>query len=286
MSSEEEEANSVVESTSNDEEVPVTNVDGDDNQEKQAKPQNKKSGKKESKPLKQQIISRDDYHSRSTRAMTKELISLTKSLKKMAKERPKTDSKPFTPNIYNNLKPYYSTDTTWFLFKHPEPFELAGHGQRPTAVGLVEPRISLNMDMKFESVVRTVHPQYKRRKSPRKKADRVNLVDDKESRSNGGSNIIQFPKIQPATISVRGRGQYVDYKDLPKIRDEMRREYNLRRAKRQQIEGQKVIDDFERSKLNELKTRISATSQMQLRSAVVSYFGPPSSAGTTNSTAV
>ena len=62
----------------------------------------------------------------------------------------------------------------------------------------------------------------------------------------------------------------------------MRREYNLRRVKRQQLEGQKVIDDFEKSKFNDLKTRISATSHMQMRSAVHSYFGPPSSSTATN----
>lgn len=49
-------------------------------------------GKKDGKPLKQQIVDRDDYHSRSTRAMTKELINLTASLKKLAKDRHKTES--------------------------------------------------------------------------------------------------------------------------------------------------------------------------------------------------
>lgn len=65
----------------------------------------------------------------------------------------------------------------------------------------------------------------------------------------------------------------------------MRREYNLRRVKRQQLEGKKVIEDFEKSKFNDLKTRISATSHMQMRSAVHSYFGPASSSTSANTTA-
>ena len=48
--------------------------------------------KKDGKPLQQQIIDRDDYHSRSTRAMTKELVNLTASLKKLARDRHKTES--------------------------------------------------------------------------------------------------------------------------------------------------------------------------------------------------
>lgn len=180
----------------------------------------------------------------------------------------KSEVKPYTPDVSNELKPYYDKYLVDYMINDqgilvPRP----GYGQRPTSLGLVDDEVSWRMDHFPGPLHDSILPRYiEKQKSWSKNAP--------GSQTNVGST--RLPPIPKVVIPNYKKPQYqhfnMNYGHVQPFRAEVKDIQTTLAKQRAKYDYDRTMRDWERMNLMELK-QLPAVSRYNVKKAVVTYLG-------------
>lgn len=123
--------------------------------------------------------------------LQKELIRIERQMERDRRinMEKKAALQPYKPYTWNNLAPYYNTDTVRYLLRMPVPVR-QGYSTRMTAMGMVDPAVSWKMDHSLNPYTPS-RPELHRRHMRR---TRSAVVED--SRKNNEIISPQYPELR------------------------------------------------------------------------------------------
>lgn len=180
----------------------------------------------------------------------------------------KPEVKPYTPDIFNDLSPYYNTYVVNYMINDqvdyvPRP----GWGTRATSLRLVDPDESWRMDHfpgpKYDSVV------------PRcfyKPTIWSKNVSGKE-RSKGSTRLPPIPKVTYPRFQQKQYQHFnMNYSHVQPFRSDINRLKETKAQKRMKEDHTRTLNDWQRMNLTELKV-LPEQSRYQVKKAIMSYLG-------------
>jgi len=193
--------------------------------------------------------------------------------------------KPFKPYVFNSLRPY--TDTQTFRFAVTEPDEVRHFAvSRNTAGGPCDPWVSHHMDTNFgtprksEPIKNPQTPNSAR--SSRQDSSRNSQSGQRSARSNvtsrsssqsvdhdsSGNRTSIYPIVQFTKTELTG--QELDYKDVPKIRNEIQSSYSVNAPKKEDGDYRRTMGEFSRRGLDHMD-EYTPQSRATMRRAYFAY---------------
>lgn len=190
-----------------------------------------------------------------------ELKRLQNSLSKEAEKIKAPEQKEYSPYTFNNLKPYYDTQSARYIIELPEEVR-HGYVSRSTAVGLCDPWVDHRMDIellpKIES--RTPRGEDGKKKQKQKGGERP----PKE----GSTRLPKFPSIKVPAGELTTKTLY--YSDVPMLRQELRKKYTQNGDGKISEEYERTKKDFYRMELDRMKD-YHPLSRPNMRKAYFAY---------------
>ncbi|KAL9962919.1 hypothetical protein ACROYT_G032073 [Oculina patagonica] len=180
----------------------------------------------------------------------------------------KPEVKPYTPDIFNDLSPYYNTYIVNYMINDqvdyvPRP----GWGTRATSLRLVDPDESWRMDHfpgpKFDSVIPRCF--YK----PQIWSKNVSGKDS----SKGSTRLPPIPKVKYPRFQQKEYQHFnMNYSHVQPFRSEMNRLKETKAQKRMKDDHTRTMNDWQRMNLTELKV-LPEQSRYHVKKAIMSYMG-------------
>lgn len=180
----------------------------------------------------------------------------------------KTDVKPYTPDVFNDLAPYYNTYIVNYMIDDqvdyvPRP----GWGTRATTLRLVDPEESWRMDHfpgpKYDSVIPRCFykPQIWSKN-----------VSGKES-SKGSTRLPPIPKVAYPRFQQKQYQHFnMNYSHVQPFRSDLQRLKESKAEKRMKEDHSRTVNDWQRMNLTELNT-LPEQSRYHVKKAIMSYLG-------------
>ncbi|XP_072175918.1 uncharacterized protein [Diadema setosum] len=176
--------------------------------------------------------------------------------------------KEYTPFIWTSLEPYYNTYTVSFLLDYPEHVR-HGYITRKTAIGIVDPEISHNMDESLDAVPVSTP------RSPREEHVVPKIVRGEKAREAKGSTrlprwpVVKFNRPQMA------KERQLNWGDVPKLREDLHTKYSSNSQDRQKYDANRTKHDWYRMDLAQLKD-INEVSRAHMKITCHAYLGTSS----------
>lgn len=188
-----------------------------------------------------------------------ELKRLQTSLQKEADKIEEPAQKEYCPYTFNNLKPYYDTNTARYIIELPEHMR-HGYVSRNTAVGLCDPWVDHRMDNELLPKIGAKTPRSEDGGKKKKKGERP----PKE----GSTRLPKFPSIKVPAGELTSRTLY--YSDVPMLREELRKKYTNNADGKVNEEYERTKADFYRMELDRMKD-YHPLSRPNMRKAYFAY---------------
>ncbi|XP_038051909.1 uncharacterized protein LOC119724771 isoform X2 [Patiria miniata] len=193
-----------------------------------------------------------------------EFNRLKASLEKEATKIVKPEFKQYSPYIHTSLAPYYNTYTVQFLLSLP-PHVRHGYITRKTAIGIVDPEVSHNMDINVDEVpesvsipVTSMDPEL----SPRSQG----LKGGKE----GSTRLPKWPVVK--FKKTEDPNKKLNWGDVPRLRDSLKTQYSSNAQERIKSDYERTRQDWDRMELDKLRD-IHEVSRSHMRITCGTYLG-------------
>lgn len=180
----------------------------------------------------------------------------------------KPEVKPYTPDVFNDLSPYYNKFIIDYMINDqidyvPRP----GWGTRATSLRLVDPDVSWRMDHFPGPVYDSVVPRgfYK----PQIWSKNVPGKDD----AQGSTRLPPIPKVTYPRFQQKQYQHFnMDYSHVQPFRRDIERLKETKAQRRMKEDQTRTLNDWNRMNLAELKT-LPLQSRFHVKKAITSYLG-------------
>ncbi|KAL9962920.1 hypothetical protein ACROYT_G032074 [Oculina patagonica] len=226
-----------------------------------------KRDKGSSKPTSSRASTRLD---KKTQQMVAELNRLKTQMVEFQQSIHRPPVRPFTPDIFNSLSPYYNrymVNSTIQDLQQEEITHVRGYGHRPTALGVVDPEISWKLD-NFPNPV--PHSRLPGRLFQSAEWSR-NL-----SRSSNEHGSTRLPPLPMPNFPKFNQSHYqphkMTYDQLANFRTDLTNTYEALAEKQAKADYDRTVKDWNRMNLSELK-KLPPSPRYHIKKAIVSYLG-------------
>eukprot|EP00795_Rhopilema_esculentum_P008275 gene8275-14231_t len=182
-------------------------------------------------------------------------------------KRPK--AKPYTPDIFNDLGPYYNKYLIDYITRDQDPLykSWGTYGQRETALQIVDPEMSLKMDTFPLPPVHSKVPG---------QVYKIKVWSKNLSGKDQELGSTRLPPVPSLGVKKLANPEYQHFKmtfdEVPKFRQDVKKMYSAIELKREKSDYQRVQKDWKRMNLDELK-ELPERSRVHYGKAVSTYLG-------------
>nr|XP_054752414.1 GTPase activating protein homolog 4-like isoform X2 [Lytechinus pictus] len=177
----------------------------------------------------------------------------------------KPECKEYSPFIWTSLEPYHNTYTVNYLLDYPEHVQ-HGYITRKTAIGIVDPEVSHNMDVSLDEVPKSSP------RSPREEYDVPKIQrGEKAKAAKGSTRLPQWPVVKYNRPSMANERQ-LNWGDVPKLREDLHTKYSSNAQDRMKYDSKRTKHDWYRMDLAELKD-INEVSRSHMKITCHAYLG-------------
>lgn len=236
--------------------------DGDKEKKSSKKKSNGDSGGSPSRSSKSQDSKMRDH-------MLAELERVRKDMMSSASQIRKPEVKPYAPDIFNDLSPYYNTYLVNYAMHDQDLIQKpwGSYCQRQTAVNIVEPEISLKMDtFPLPPVPSNVPGQMYR----------IKVWSKNLSGKDKDLGSTRLPPVPSLGVKKLPNPEYqyfrMTYNEVPRFREDVRKMYSSIEEQRAQADYDRVQKDWKRMNLDELK-ELPERSRFHYGKAITTYLG-------------
>ncbi|KAJ7388655.1 hypothetical protein OS493_036509 [Desmophyllum pertusum] len=248
-----------------------TNVTGTDEEERNVAENPPKHDDKSSKGASKAPSSRPSTRlDKKSQQMLAELHRLKTQMTDFQQSIQRPPVQPFTPDIFNTLSPYYNkylVNSTIQDLQQEEVTYYRGYGHRPTALGVVDPEISWQLDNFPNPVPLSRLPG--------------RLFNSQEwskhlSRSSDKQGSTRLPPLPMPTFPKFNQSHYqphkMTYDNLATFRSELTNTHEALAEKQAKADYDRTVQDWNRMNLSELK-KLPPSPRYHIKKAIVSYLG-------------
>ncbi|XP_022088772.1 uncharacterized protein LOC110978251 isoform X2 [Acanthaster planci] len=195
-----------------------------------------------------------------------EFNRLKASLEQEATRIVKPEFKQYSPYIHTSLAPYYNTYTVQFLLSLP-PHVRHGYITRKTAIGLVDPEVSHNMDVNVDLVPGSV-PIPVTSMDPKLSPRSQGLKGGKDGM--GSTRLPKWPVVK--FRKTEDPNKKLDWGDVPRLRDTLKTQYSSNAQERIKFDYERTKQDWDRMELDRLR-EIHEVNRSHMRITCGTYLG-------------
>lgn len=232
---------------------------------KQDKPQTNMKSKEGSKPASSKASTHMD---KKTQQMLAEFYRLKNQMREFQQSIQRPPVRPFTPDIFNSLSPYYNRYmvNTTIQDLQQEVLPYRGYGNRPTALGVVEPEISWKLDNFPNPVSQSRLPG--RLFHPTKWSRNLSQPNKEGSTRLPPLPMPNFPKFNQSNY----QPHKMTFDHLADFRSELSSTSEALAERQAKADYERTIQDWNRMNLSELK-KLPPSPRYHIKKAIESYLG-------------
>lgn len=212
---------------------------------------------------------RNSYETKVRAQILAELEKVRGEMVRAASAMKKPKLKPYSPDIFNSLSPYYNKYLVDYVIKDQDPIyhPWGSYGQRQTALGIVVPEMSLKMDsFPLPAIASKVPGQLYKMK----------IWSKNFSGKDSDLGSTRLPSIPPLALTKLTNPEYqhfsMTYQEVPKFREDVRKMYTALDEKRKKSDYDRVQKDWKRMNLDEMK-ELPERSRYHYSKAITTYLG-------------